>query len=459
MTNQTASVKVKLSKEERIKRRAKWGWYLYDFGNSAYAAVILLAVYSAYFQGKVVGGSEGTRMWGIALGIAMLVVAVVSPFLGAIADYAAYKKRFLFFFSALSWVFTALLFFVNKGNIVSGTIFFIMAEIGYRGAQVFYNALLPDVATEEEMGRVSGNGWAIGSIGGIVCLLFILPAIMFIKDPALVETDFIIRASFPFTAIFFAAATLPLFFWVKEKHIRRALPAGDNFLTLAFKRLKHTFQAVKHFKEFLKFILAFLIYNDGVLMALNFASILGGVLFGMKTQQLIIFMIIVQFTSALGAYVFGLLAEKRGFKSMLIISLVLMIGSVVWMIFNGSATLYYVIGGLAGFALTGVQSLSRTMTGLFAPQAKTTEFFSFFAIAGKSSSFIGPTIFGIIAHAAAVWFEKGGQAADEALKLGHRAGTVAIAIMLLIGLFLLLLVNEKKARAAAIEHGESEHAG
>ncbi len=457
MEKHPVSAKVKLNKEERVKRRAQWAWYLYDFGNSAYAAVILLAVYSAYFQGKVVGGSEGTRMWGFALGIAMLVVAAVSPFLGAIADYAAYKKRFLFFFSALSWVFTALLFFVNKGNIFTGTFFFIMAEIGYRGAQVFYNALLPDVATDEEAGRVSGNGWAIGSIGGIVCLLFILPAIMFVKDPLLVETDFIIRASFPFTAVFFAAATLPLFLWVKEKHIRRALPQGDNFLTLAFKRLKHTFQAVKHFKEFLKFILAFLVYNDGVLMALNFASILGGVLFGMKTQELIIFMIIVQFTSALGAYLFGIIAEKFGFKRTLIVSLLLMIASVIWMVFNPSATLYYVIGGLAGFALTGVQSLSRTMTSLFAPQAKTTEFFSFFAIAGKSSSFIGPTLFGLIAHAAAVWFENAGQSTDEALKLGHRSGTVAIAVMLLLGLFLLLLVNEKKARAVAVEHADSEH--
>lgn len=457
MDKHPVSVKVKLTKEQRVKRRAQWAWYLYDFGNSAYAAVILLAVYSAYFQKEVVGGSEGTRMWGFALGIAMLVVAAVSPFLGAIADYAAYKKRFLFFFSALSWIFTALLFFVNKGNIFTGTFFFIIAEIGYRGAQVFYNALLPDVATDDEAGRVSGNGWAIGSIGGIVCLLFILPAIMFVKDPLLVETFFIIRASFPFTAVFFAAATLPLFLWVKEKHIRRELPQGDNFLTLAFKRLKHTFQAVKHFKEFLKFILAFLIYNDGVLMALNFASILGGVLFGMEMQELIIFMIIVQFTSALGAYLFGIIAEKFGFKRTLIISLLLMIASVIWMVFNPSATLYYVIGGLAGFALTGVQSLSRTMTSLFSPQAKTTEFFSFFAIAGKSSSFIGPTLFGLIAHAAAVWFEKGGRSADEALKLGHRSGTVAIAIMLLLGLFLLLLVNEKKARAVAVEHAESEH--
>src|SRR5512136_721910 len=131
--------------DEKQRKRQYWAWYLYDFGNSAYAAVVVLAVYSAYFKGTVVGGAEGTRLWGISVGIAMLVVAVLSPILGALADYTASKKRFLFIFTLLSVVFTALLFFVQKGDVAMGMIFFILAEIGYRGAQVFYDSLLPDV--------------------------------------------------------------------------------------------------------------------------------------------------------------------------------------------------------------------------------------------------------------------------------------------------------------------------
>ncbi|MCP4417517.1 MAG: MFS transporter, partial [Chloroflexi bacterium] len=155
-------------------KRERWAWYLYDFGNSAYAAVVLLAVYSAYFQGEVVGGAEGSRLWGLSVGIAMLIVAVTSPILGAIADYSGSKKKFLLFYTIMACVFTAGLFFAEAGRVALGMGFFIIAEIGYRSSQVFYNALLPEIASPEEMGEVSGNGWAVGTSGGIVCLLIIL---------------------------------------------------------------------------------------------------------------------------------------------------------------------------------------------------------------------------------------------------------------------------------------------
>lgn len=435
------------STDSKTRKRNHWAWYMYDFGNSAYAAVILLAVYSAYFKGAVVGGAEGSRLWGFSLGIAMLVVAVISPILGTIADYTAAKKRILFVFSAVSWIFTALLFFVEQGNIFTGMLFFILAEIGYRGGQVFYNALLPEIATPEEMGRVSGNGWAIGSVGGIICLFFILPVIVLTDSNPLA-----VRGSFAFTALFFALSTIPLFLRLKERRERRTLPPGENYLSLAFKRLKNTFGAVRDFREFIKFIVSFLIYNDGILMALDFAAIIGAVLYGMNQTQLIIFMIIVQATSAIGAYVFGIWGEKAGFKQALIYSILLMIAAVTWMIFNTTLTGYFLIGALAGFALTGVQSLSRTITGLFAPENKATEFFGFFAVAGRSSSFIGPTIYGIIAFRTALYFE--GQGLDMLLaeQYGQRAGLFSITIFLTVGLLLLVSVNEKRARKVAIEH-------
>lgn len=437
--------------QEKNRNRARWGWYLFDFGNSAYAAVILLAVYSAYFQKSVVGGTEGTRLWGISLGVAMLAVAVISPILGAIADYSAAKKKILLLFSILSWIFTALLFFVEKGDVVSGMVFFILAEIGYRGGQVFYNALLYDVARSDEMGRVSGNGWAIGSVGGIVCLLFILPAIMISHSDPLV-----VRASFVFTALFFVLSAIPLYLWVKESRAPRALPQGENYFSLALHRLTATVKAVRHFREYLKFIVSFLIYNDGILMALNFAAIIGGVLFGMNQTQLIIFMIIVQVTSAIGAYVFGIWGEKFGFKRVLNWALLLMIAAVIGMIFNPSLEGYFLIGALAGFALTGVQSLSRTMAGLFAPESKSAEFFSFFAVAGKSSSFIGPTIYGLLAFSAAQWFSQRGTDAALAEQYGQRASIATIAIFLMVGFVVLNVVNEKRARQAALEYASTD---
>ena len=433
--------------EMKTRKRNHWAWYMYDFGNSAYAAVILLAVYSAYFKGSVVGGAEGSRLWGFSLGIAMLVVAVISPILGTIADFTAAKKRILFVFSALSWIFTALLFFVEKGDVFTGMLFFILAEIGYRGGQVFYNALLTDIATPEEMGRVSGNGWAIGSVGGIICLLFILPVIVLTDSNPLV-----VRGSFAFTALFFILSTLPLFMRLQERGKGRSLPPRENYLSLAFKRLRNTFGAVRDFREFIKFIISFLIYNDGILMALDFAAIIGAVLYDMTQTQLIIFMIIVQVTSAIGAYVFGIWGEKTGFKNALIYSILLMLGAVIWMMFNTTLVGYFIIGALAGFALTGVQSLSRTITGLFAPQNKATEFFGFFAVAGRSSSFIGPTIYGIVAFRTALFFEGQGMEVLLAEQTGQRAGIFSIAIFLITGLLILVSVNEKRARKVAIEH-------
>lgn len=433
------------------RSRAQWGWYWFDFGNSAYAAVILLAVYSAYFQGKVVGGAEGSRLWGLSLGMAMIFVALLTPILGTVADYAASKKRFLLFFSALSWIATGLLFFVQAGDIFLGMLFFILAEIGYRGGQVFYNALLLDVANPDEMGRVSGNGWAFGSVGGIICLLFILPPIVLSKSDPLV-----IRGSFVFTALFFALSTIPLFLWVKEHHQPRQLAPGDNYLLLAYRRIRSTFLAVRQFGGFLRFMVAFLVYNDGILMALNFAAIIGAVLFGMNQTQLILFMIIVQVTSAMGAYAFGIWGEKYGFKQALVAAILMMTGAVTWMIFNQTLTGYFFIGAIAGFALTGVQSLSRTMAGLFAPESKSTEFFSFFAIAGKSTSFIGPTLFGVLAFRMANWFEAQGFAAETAEQLGLRASIVSMAVFLVAGLLVLTAVNEKRARQAALDYASAD---
>ncbi len=428
----------------KADRRERWAWYLYDFGNSAYAAVVLLAIYAAYFQGAVVGGARGSRLWGIAVGIAMLFVAVTAPVLGAIADFSGAKKRFLLFYTALAVVFCALLFFVQKGNWFIGMLFFILAEIGYRSAQVFYNALLPEIADQDEMARISGNGWAVGSVGGIVCLIIVLvPVVLTGSNPL------VIRLSLIFTALYFAVSAAPTFLWIRERAQPQQLPPGESYLSLALKRLRHTVRAVRSFREFVKFIIAFLIYNDGILMVLDFGAILGAVLFGMEQQELIIFMIIVQVTSVAGAYLFGLVAGDFGGKRSLVVSLLLMIVPVIWLYFTRSRLAFYFIGGLAGFALTGVQSVSRTVVGMFSPPGQSAEFYGFFAVAGRTSSFIGPTIFGLLAAWATGQYHARGQSVVLAEQNGHRIALFSIVAFLLLGLILLLWVNEKRARAAA----------
>lgn len=426
-----------------VTRRERWAWYLYDFGNSAYAAVVLLAVYSAYFQGEVVGGAEGSRLWGLAVGIAMLVVAVTAPILGAIADYSGAKKRFLLFYTVMAVVFTGGLFFAETGRVLLGMGFFILAEIGYRSAQVFYNALLPEIAGPEEMGRVSGYGWAIGTAGGILCLLLILPLIVFI------DTTFIVRLSLVITAIFFALSALPIFLWLPERAPRRRLPPGENYLSIAFKQLRRTIRTTREFKEFVKFIVAFLVYNDGVIMALDFAAIIGAVLFGLDQQMLIIFVIVVQMTNVVGAYMFGILVDRIGGKRSLYLSITLMIVAILWLFFNQTQTGFFLIGALAGVGMAGVQSVSRTMVAMFTPPGKSAEFYGFFAVSGRTSSFIGPVVYGLIAARAALWFQAQGQSLLMAEQSGQRVAILSIAAFFMVGLVLLTFVDEEAARAAA----------
>ena len=424
-------------------RRERWAWYLYDFGNSAYAAVVLLAVFSAYFKGEVVGGPEGSRLWGLAVGIAMLIVAITAPILGAIADFSGSKKRFLFFFTSMSVLFTAALFFAVHGRILLSMGAFILAETGYRSAQVFYNGLLPEIAAPEEIGRISGNGWAIGTAGGIICLLIILPLIIFIKG------TLVVRSSLVITAVFWALAAIPIFLWLPERAQKKPLPPGENYLTIAFKQLSHTVRTARHFKEFLKFMIAFLIYNDGVIMALDFASIIGAVLFGLNQQMLIVFVIVVQATNVVGAYFFGLLVDRIGGKSTLIFSILAMVGAVFLLILARTTVHFFLIGALAGFAMAGVQSVSRTMVGMFSPPGRSAEFYGFFAVTGRTSSFIGPAVYGWLAAEAALWYQAHGHAALWAEQAGQRWAILSIAVFLLIGLVLLLAVDEKKARESA----------
>jgi UMF1 family MFS transporter len=429
-------------------RGERWAWYFYDFGNSAYAAVVLLAVYSIYFKESVVGGAKGTWLWGVSIGIAMLVVAVLSPLLGALADFSSTKKRLLAIFTAMACVFTALLFFVGKGDIFLGMLFFILAEIGYRSGQVFYNALLPDIATPEEMGHVSGTGWAIGSMGGIVCLLIVLALILGIGG------NLITRIAFLITAVFYALSTAPLFIFLRERTRPQRIHSGENYILLSIKKLVNTFKNARKFKDFMNFLLAFLVYNHGIMIALDFAAIIGKVLFKLDQKQLIVFMIIVQVTSVIGAYVFGKIAHWLGSKWTMIIAVFLMIITVSLLFFVDSLTVFYIIGALAGFALTAVQSVSRTVVGQLAPEENAAEFYGLFSLASQISNFIGPALYGVVVLWLSNLYMKSGLQEIPAEQHGQRIAVSIMVLFLTAGMLLLLRVKSWKRPESEFEHGE-----
>jgi UMF1 family MFS transporter len=418
-------------------RKSIWSWYFYDFGNSAYAAVILLAVYSMYFSNVVVGHAKGLTLWNLAVSIAAIVVVVLSPILGTIADFSRAKKKFLFVFSLMAVVFTALLFFVQAGDVFTGMLFFVLAEIGYRGAQVFYDALLVDVSTPETIGSVSGKGWAMGMLGGIVCLVLVLVPITLSKNDPLM-----VRLAFPITAVFFAIASIPVFLNVRQVNEPEKLPKGESTILHAFKKLASTFRDIKHYKEFIKYTISFLIYNDGIMMLMDNAALIAGILYGFQTSELIILIIILQVAGAGGAFLFGWISNKHSSKQAIVFSLLMLMIVVSVLFISDSKTLFYVIGALAGFSLSGVQAVSRTMVSQLSPRDKTAEFYGFLSVAGRTSTFIGPLVFGSLYAVMFDWYSARDFTPVMAKINSMYWAIGSILAFLLIGLFFLLRVRK-----------------
>ncbi len=358
------------------------GWMLYDFANSAFTTIIVTVVYSRYFVDAVVGDTNlGSALWGRAIAISMFFVAISAPVFGAIADYSRSKKKFLFINTYLCIIFTSLLFYVREGDIFTGMLFFILANIGYHSANVFYNSFLPDIASEKDIGRISGMGWALGYIGGLVALIFSL----------ILVNNRLINWVFPSVALYFLIFSAFAFFWVKE--LRRP-SKRSNYFKIAVNRIKQSFLSIRKFKQLTRYLISYFVYNDGITTVIAFTSIYGMERFNMNTEDIIRLFIFAQFTSVAGAWLFGVLADKMNLKITINISLVIWIAVVIWAFFcqSGSEFLYVVL--LAGIAIGSSQANSRTLLSRLTPNDKQAEFFGFYSIAGRISSIVGPLLFG-----------------------------------------------------------------
>jgi MFS transporter, UMF1 family len=424
--------------DAKKQRRQRWAWYMYDFGNSAYAAVILLAVFSKYFVDVVAKNSTlpGTTLWNYSVVIAAVIVAVLSPILGTIADFSKAKKQFLILFTIISVVFTALLFFVQEGDILLAMIFFILAETGYRASQVFYDSLLVDISTPDTIGKISGNGWAMGMLGGIACLIIVLIPIQVIKG------ELMVRLAFLITALFFLISAIPLILRVRQVSEPEILPKGMTTLRMAFSKLGQTFRDVKRYKEFIKYAIAFLIYNDGIMMLMDNAALVAAILFGFQTSELIVLIIILQVAGAAGAYLFGWISNKYSSKQAITYSLILLIAVIGSLFFTESKTAFYIIGSMAGFALSGVQAVSRTMVSQLSPQTKTTEFYGFLSVAGRTSTALGPLVFGSTFAIMVRWYTNHAYALELADKNAMYWAIGTVILFLVVGLIFLFRVRK-----------------
>lgn len=361
------------------------GWISYDFANSAFTTVIVTVVYSVYFKSEIVGKEGvGDSLWGLSVSISMLIVALISPVLGSIADHTHSKKKFLFTFCYISVLFTFLLYFVRSGAVFWGMLLFIIANIGYEGGNVFYNAFLPEITTRDNIGKVSGLGWGIGYLGGLSALVL---SYLFI------ETN--VPMVFPLTAAFFGFFAIPTFLLLKEQPSDTARKR-PNYFRIGYVRIRNTLRHIRDFRELWKFLISFFIYNDGIRTIIVFGAIYGARRFGMTGSQLILYFVLANITSFFGAIIFGFVVDKVGAKRTISITLLIWIATVIWAFFCHSIIQFYGVGLLAGIAIGSSQSASRSLFSLLTPEDKHAEFFGFYAVSGKAAAILGPLIYGLL---------------------------------------------------------------
>ncbi len=398
-----------------------FAWTIFDFAHTGFSVVIITLVYPIYFRNVIAGGNEA--YWGRTISASMLITALIGPLLGAIADASNRKKLFLGFFTAACVLATAGLYFTGEGTLWPAVVLLIIANVGYEGGTIFYDAFLPEITSQKNYGRVSGYGFAMGYLGSFAILLLVLP---FLEVHHSIQSE--VRGTFLIAAAFFGVFSIPLFLFVKEHRLVQAIE--KNFLTAGYSRLRDTFVHINQYDPVKRFLLAFFVYNDSILTVIFFSGIFAEHSLGLSLSELVYFFLLVQGSALLGSVLFGIITNRIGARQAIIITLLIWIAVVLGVFFTTTKEAFFILGFIAGTALGSSQSSSRTMMALLTPQEKKTEFFGFYdGFFGKASAVVGPLIFGEVASRA-----------------GQRPAILIVAGMIVIGLLLLLRTPDVRPR-------------
>ncbi len=408
--------------QDTATRGQIFSWTLFDFANTAFSVIIITVIFPRYFIGHVAGGQRW--LWGLAVSLSMLSAAILAPPLGAAADFSRNRKRYLLIFTLASVACTALLSTVHEGMIIAGMALFIIANLGFEGGIVFYDAFLPGLTTRKNYGRVSGYGFAMGYVGSLAILLIVNAMLPASSDPGYLG---VVRLSFIVAAVFFLIFSLPLFLFVSEPPVAGVPP--PSLMRAGIQRALGTFRLLfierKH-PSLARFLIAFFIYNDGVLTIIAFAAIFAEQVLQMSDTEIISFFAVVQTSAIAGSAAFGVITDRIGPKKTISITLFLWIGIVIAAYFITTTGQFYVVALAAGVAMGSSQSASRSFMALLTPRNREAEFFGFYdGLCGKASAVVGPLLFGILADLT-----------------GERNAALAIGIFFVAGLVLLQRVTE-----------------
>jgi len=425
---------------EKLHKRDIRAWTMYDWANSGFVTTMMAAVFPIYFATLGAAGDSGAMMtsrWGFTTAIAALIAAVISPILGAVADFRGSKKKFLAIFMMMGVLATVLLFFPNKpGDWVLASIFFIVANIGFAGSLVYYDGLLPHVARADEIDQVSSRGYMMGYIGGGVLLAINVVMIMIV--PGLIPslgTGLMTRLSFLTVAVWWFVFSLPILQRVKEP-VRRIDVGEEGFSAIqaSFSRLKRTFSELKKYRDLSLAMLAFWIYANGIGTIITMATIYGKEL-NFSNTTLLGTLLMVQFLAAPFALLFGWLAKKIGTKKSIYLSLGVYSLIAILGYFMYHEWQFWALGAAVATVQGGSQALSRSMVGRMIPKSKSAEFFGFFSVFEKFASILGPFIFGVI----------------SAIMNESRLSIGSLIIFFLIGIYVLTKVNIERGVKVALD--------
>tara|TARA_B100000408_G_scaffold32433_1_gene24213 strand:+ start:7161 stop:8420 length:1260 start_codon:yes stop_codon:yes gene_type:complete len=414
------------------KRKEIWSWCFYDFGNSAFTTLVITFIYSTYFT-KAIAENEidGTYLWSQAIAITAVIVSLLSPILGAIADKGGYRKIFLTLTTYMSIGATALLFFPIKGQILFALILVVIANVNFELGGVFYNAYLPEIVSRKKIGRISGIGWGAGYLGGLLAMLVAMVGFVSPDVPWFglnIDTGEHIRATNILVAAWFFIFTLPAILYLKEKKVESANRIGIVVLN-SIQALKKTFQEIKIYKNTVRFLISRLIYNDGLVTIFAFGAIYASGTFGFTFNEIMIFGIVLNIAAGSGAFLMGYIDDVIGGKLTIQISLIGLMIAVLLAVFANSKLLFWVSGIIVGLFAGPNQSASRSLMGRLTPPDKINEFYGFFAFSGKLTSFLGPMLLGIFTK----YFSS------------QRYGVAVVFIFFFVGFLLMRNVNEPDA--------------
>ncbi|WP_446897006.1 MFS transporter [Clostridium sp. LBM24168] len=380
----------------KLKETEK-SWIMYDWANSAYSITITSTISPLYF--KIIfengGGnvSLSTAYWGYANSIATLIIAIIAPILGTIADYKGYKKNFFNTFFFLGVTFTALLAAVPDTSWILLLICYVITAIGFSGSNIFYDAFLVDITSEDRMDRISTLGFAAGYIGSTIPFIISISVIILAQlDKLPLSITSACKIAFLITAVWWIIFTLPMIKKVKQTHGIDIEPAP---VKNSFKRLLNTFRNIKNHRKLFTFLIAYFFYIDGVDTIIKMATSYGSDL-GINTTNLLVILLVTQFVAFPSAIIYGKLSEKYHGKTMIYAGITTYIIICIYAYFLNSVLDFWILAMLVGTSQGGIQALSRSFFGKLVPKKSSNEFFGFYNIFGKFSTIIGPFLVGII---------------------------------------------------------------